>query len=419
MKVYLSIAVLITLFLFAGCSSERAVAVPSVQSALPVPETILLDGTILRMNRTAYSAGDEETTAAMERLLRLAGELMASPPVSVTEKEFLPPSGDIHDYMSMGPYWWPDTTKPGGLPYIRRDGVVNPERTNFDKPRIVRMYRAVYILSLAYFFTAREEYAEKAAGFLDTWFLDPATAMNPNFNYGQFVPGRKEGRAPGIIEARAFLQVMDSALLLERSPHWSGAQMAALRSWYGQFLDWLLESPLGQKEQAARNNHGSWAAVQISAYARFCGRTDLAASVAKEAFGLRLESQIAADGSQPEELVRTKSFSYSCFNLHALMVLAHLLEEDGVAAWQNKNSVGSGLAEALDYLVSAVERDTWPHGEMNDPFWRSDHFLQCLYLAAANTKQTRYRDLADRLLGATERNESRILELKLVYRANN
>ena len=27
----------------------------------------------------------------------------------------------------MGPYWWPDTTKIDGLPYIRRDCELNPE----------------------------------------------------------------------------------------------------------------------------------------------------------------------------------------------------------------------------------------------------------------------------------------------------
>lgn len=29
---------------------------------------------------------------------------------------------------SVGPYWWPDPSKPDGLPYIRKDGHKNPER---------------------------------------------------------------------------------------------------------------------------------------------------------------------------------------------------------------------------------------------------------------------------------------------------
>ena len=47
---------------------------------------------------------------------------------SVTDKTLSPPSGNKHDYMSLAPYWWPNPNTANGLPYIRRDGVVNPER---------------------------------------------------------------------------------------------------------------------------------------------------------------------------------------------------------------------------------------------------------------------------------------------------
>ena len=32
--------------------------------------------------------------------------------------------------MSQAPYFWPDPSKPGGLPYIRRDGERNGDRQN-------------------------------------------------------------------------------------------------------------------------------------------------------------------------------------------------------------------------------------------------------------------------------------------------
>ena len=54
-----------------------------------------------------------------------SGDLSLSDgPWSVMDKQHVPPSGDKHDYMSLGPYWWPDPDKPDGLPYIRRDGEV-------------------------------------------------------------------------------------------------------------------------------------------------------------------------------------------------------------------------------------------------------------------------------------------------------
>jgi hypothetical protein len=105
-------------------------------------------------------------------------------PPSVTEKEQAPPSGDRHDYMSLAPYFWPDPTKPGGRPYVRRDGERNPEsrdpRAN-DGPRIAKMGNAIETLSLAYFFTGDKKYATHAADMARVWFIAPATRMNPNF----------------------------------------------------------------------------------------------------------------------------------------------------------------------------------------------------------------------------------------------
>ena len=58
------------------------------------------------------------------------------------------------------------------------------------------MSSAVWRLSLAYFFTANEKYAAHAERFLRTWFLDSATAMNPNMKYAQGMKGKFERVGP-------------------------------------------------------------------------------------------------------------------------------------------------------------------------------------------------------------------------------
>lgn len=99
---------------------------------------------------------------------------------SVTHKDMVPASGSRHDYMSMGPYWWPDPDKSDGLPYIRRDGEVNPERNDLDSRRESRMINSVRTLSLAWYFSDNNKFADKAAELLDVWFLNPETLMNPH-----------------------------------------------------------------------------------------------------------------------------------------------------------------------------------------------------------------------------------------------
>lgn len=361
-------------------------------------EPILLRGDNLAYARELYAQGDSAMVRAVEALITLADAAVESEAQSVTFKPHTPPSGDKHDYMSMGPYWWPDPEKEDGLPYIRRDGEVNPERWEYDKSRIVHMQEAVYQLALAYHFTGNEDYAKHARRHLDVWFFDADTRMNPNFNHGQFIPGRSDGRAPGVIEARAFSYIMDSAILLMPSESWTQSDMLMLQDWYAEFSTWLLESPIGQDEAAAKNNHGSWYSTQLAAYASFSGRPDLAKQIIAEVGPVRMEHQLAEDGSQPHELKRTKSFSYSSFNLHAWMQSALLGEEHGIDLWNWPSQEESSIFRALDFLVEHYKAKAWPFPEMNDPFYGSHHFVSCLYEADRVRPDAGYGRIADELM---------------------
>lgn len=124
---------------------------------------------------------------AVKTLLRDADKALKMTPPSVMDKTMTADSGDKHDYMSMGPYWWPDPSKPDGLPYIRKDGQRNPELDKLDRNKLGDMSKAVTTLGLAYYFSGDEKYAQKAVDFLNVWFLDAKTKMNPNLTYGQTI----------------------------------------------------------------------------------------------------------------------------------------------------------------------------------------------------------------------------------------
>ena len=103
---------------------------------------------------------------AYKQLLDEAGRLMTREPVAVTTKEPTPVSGDKHDYMSLSRYYWPDTTKADGLPYIVRDGLSNPELEKYDRNKLSAMATAVTTLSLAWYFSGEEQYARRAVEWL-------------------------------------------------------------------------------------------------------------------------------------------------------------------------------------------------------------------------------------------------------------
>ncbi|HXB92380.1 MAG TPA: alginate lyase family protein, partial [Puia sp.] len=100
---------------------------PAQDSLLSKSDIIKLDFKSLAEKKNRLRSKDPALIPAYEQLLRDADKLLNFAPVSVMQKAAFPPSGDKHDYMSIAPYFWPDSSKPNGLPYINRDGVVNPE----------------------------------------------------------------------------------------------------------------------------------------------------------------------------------------------------------------------------------------------------------------------------------------------------
>ena len=303
-------------------------------------------------------------------LVKKADAALKVKPLSVTEKSRVAPSGNANDYASTAPYFWPDPNKPDGLPYIRRDGQVNPESRTAasDLLRSQLMSRTVSTLADAYAATGEEKYAEHAALLLRTWFIDPATFMRPHLDFAQGVPGVNTGRQIGIIEGTSIVGALDKADRLSGSKSWTAADHEALMKWTSQFLDWYLHSPFGIQEREGNNNHGTYYDVQVMRMALMVGRTDLARQVAETAKEKRIAAQIAPDGSQPHELARATSFGYSVMNLRGFGTLASLSERVGVDLWNYESADGRSIRKAIDFLIPYVEDPTkkWPYQQIKE-----------------------------------------------------
>ncbi len=362
-----------TLFLALGLCLALAPARASAQTRASAPS---LRAELIAQVQERARAG--EYAGALARLRADAERALALPTVAVTDKKrLLPPGGDAHDYYSLSPYWWPDPAKPDGLPYIRRDGEVNPEsKQDLDQPRVAELGARVQALALAYALTGEDRYAAGAARQLRAWFLDPATRMSPHLRYAQLVRGNPAERGSGIIDTRWFIEVVDGAALVAGSNSWPPAAADSLRAWMKAYLDWLRASPNGQHEAQARNNHGSWYAAQTAALALFVGDTAYVKRTA-EAARARIGWQIRPDGSQPIELERTRSLHYSGFNAEALSRLAELGRQVGVDLWDYSAPEGGSLRATLDHLADYAGREkSWP-GQQID---QEDQALELLYL---------------------------------------
>jgi hypothetical protein len=328
------------------------------------PELLFLSGPDFVAARAAIARGDTDLAPALTLLRQECQAALAVGPFSVVRKDDIPPSGDKHDYMSRPPYWWPNPATSDGLPFVRRDGEVYPPSRTGDVRTLEEMAETVQTLALGYFYLGEERVAARAALLLREFFLDPATAMHPHLRYAQLIPGRTEVRGFGIIDTRILPRVCDAALLLVGSPAWTGKDMAGLRAWFSAYLDWLLDSPEGRQEQAAKNNHGTWYDAQVAGYALFCGRRDVARQ-ALDRFSDRLAAQIAPDGAQPLELVRTKSLGYSIMNLEAYFSLMLLGDRLGRDLWRAKAPGGGSPRRALEAITPYLGgRAPWPHPQM-------------------------------------------------------
>ncbi len=321
--------------------------------------------------KNRLAAHDPSLQPALNVLVHTADRALNATPPSVMDKGKTPPSGDKHDYMTIAPYFWPDTNKPDGLPYIRRDGVVNPESRDeaLDHGRIVEMASTVETLSLAYYFTGKEAYAQQATKFLRVWFLDPATRMNPHLSFAQAVLGENTGRGTGILEGRNISQAADAAQLLVGSQAWTAQDQKEFKTWLAAYLDWLLNSKNGHDEANAANNHGSWYDVQVMELALVLNKPEAAKKIAEAAPAKRIAKQIQPDGKQPLELARTAAFGYSHFNLDALYTLATLSEYTGVDLWHCRLANGHyALATALDFLTPYVgdNAQKWPYQQIRN-----------------------------------------------------
>lgn len=341
---------------------------------------------VMQAEKTLLQKGKGKSSVLAE-LVTHADEALERGPYSVTHKKRLPPSGNLQDYTSLAPYWWPDIKRKDGEPYIRRDGVVNPERESgdlYDRRRLQNMVEDISSTALAGFFTNHRHYSDHAVNLLKVWFVDPKTRKNPNLNYGQSIPGRVDGRDIGIIDSSVYTDVINSMQVLDHMGAMPNELKSQIKLWFKDYTKWLLTSDLGKSERVRKNNHGTYYDLQIVAYALFIGDCALAKRILQDT-KLRIDAQITPEGKMPLEQSRTRSLHYYIFNSFAFLKLARMGEHIGEDLYSYKGARGQSILKTLDLLAGYLGReDEWPYENIGGSS-SEDLYNLCLFASGAFT----------------------------------
>jgi hypothetical protein len=299
---------------------------------------------------------DNIRTETIER----ADKMLSEKPVTVTASACKRSAGGKNYFYSEGDYWWPDPANPGG-PYIQKDGQTNPENFVAHRLAMIRLSEITATLTSAWLLTGNQKYANQVLKHLNAWFVNPDTRMNPDMLYAQAIWGRFTGRGIGLIDAYHLVEVAQSAKILIEKKAIPEKQAEQIKDWFRSFLTWMTTHQYGIDEMNAKNNHGTCWVATASSMATLVGNEQVKQMCSDRFKTILLPSQMADDGSFPQELRRTKPYGYSLFNIDAMCNVAQILSTPDDNLFTFKTPNGKTLRKGMEYIYPyIVDKSKWP-----------------------------------------------------------
>ena len=284
----------------------------------------------------------------------LADKAVEESPYTITKYSAPKTDGaSVNDYYSDSPYWWPVDGDPTA-PFLRRDGERNPDTFMDHKDEVAKFYKGIMSMAFYSYFTNNSDYGKKANELLKVFFVDEATKMNPNLKYSQLIRNRTKRRGVGIIDGRRFAALTEAIILLKQNDQLDKKVFEGIKSWYSDLLIWLTTSYYGLDEKQRGNNHGTWWSAQVALSSNLLQNYDQIKLLDEHSKHYLLDNQIDKNARQPLEEARTKSLSYSTFNVTAHSYLNSIFIKNKIDNWNYINKNGATLINVVDYLIPFV-----------------------------------------------------------------
>jgi hypothetical protein len=293
-----------------------------------------------------------------KKIIEQADIFLVSGLYTITKYQSNRSKGTVNDFFSEGDYWWPDPENPNG-PYIRKDGMTNPDNFNFHRHELRAFNEAISYLGSAYLLTKDTKYLKKLEAQLNSFFINPSTKMNPSLLYAQAIFGLYSGRGIGIIDTIHLIET--AQVLIKLKSHLDKPTYNNTVKWFEEYTTWMTSHQYGLDEKMNGNNHSTWWAAQVMAFATLTQNV-LHYQEAEEMYKDLLDKQLATNGSFPEETKRSKPYNYSLFNLEGftLMCIISELNPTHINLW-NYNSKNGSIAKAWHYMTPyIIDKSTWP-----------------------------------------------------------
>lgn len=332
---------------------------------------IFLIVSLLVLHITGYSQGIRPITLNLEDLNKLKQEANNSKEISVAKTQLLKKCDKIlaerkkysvtynganlvgvdnNDFISYHGYMWPNPNTKNGMPYILIDGKRNRYSEKIsDRIMLEGLSHDIINLGVAYFYTQDEKYVKWATSLLDCFFVNAKTRMNPNFDFSQVTPGKRE-TGGSIMEAVMFIDVIEGIELMKSSSNFPKTLKGNLNNWFNDFLDWIETSPKGMVNALHTNNRGTYYTLLKCDIALFLDNQKLAAKIFKSEAYKRITDQISSKGEMKSELKRATPLGYLKYNLKAFKQLDNIGNKLGFDLYNYSGPKGESLKKAFEWL---------------------------------------------------------------------